>query len=87
VNLPVMVVLDAFYLSHTSEPVDIPAQELVDAFLPRRAARTEAGHRAPHAFGALVRPDDYMEMRWDQQDAMERGARRVRRGRRRSGSA
>ncbi|HEX9728700.1 MAG TPA: hypothetical protein VGA37_09360, partial [Gemmatimonadales bacterium] len=34
VDLPVMIVLDAFYLSHTSEPVDIPAQEAVDAFLP-----------------------------------------------------
>ena len=33
VNLPVMVVLDAFFLSHTFEPVDIPDQELVDHFL------------------------------------------------------
>ncbi len=34
VNLPVMVVLDAFFLSHTYEPVDIPDQEAVDEFLP-----------------------------------------------------
>jgi pyruvate/2-oxoacid:ferredoxin oxidoreductase alpha subunit len=72
VNLPVMVVLDAFYLSHTSEPVDIPPQELVDAFLPRRAAQHRLDPAEPHAYGALVRPDDYMEMRRDQQDAMER---------------
>lgn len=34
VNLPVMVVLDAFFLSHTFEPVDIPDQDAVDRFLP-----------------------------------------------------
>ena len=70
VDLPVMVILDAFFLSHTSEPVDIPDQAVVDAFLPAR----EASHRLtpddPHAFGALVRPDAYMEMRWAQQAAM-----------------
>jgi pyruvate/2-oxoacid:ferredoxin oxidoreductase alpha subunit len=72
VDLPVMVVLDAFYLSHTSEPVDVPDQELVDRFLPRRVARHRLDVAEPHAFGALVRPEDYMEMRWDQQSAMER---------------
>ena len=29
VNLPVMVVLDAFFLSHTYEPIDIPEQKPV----------------------------------------------------------
>lgn len=62
-NLPVMLVLDAFYLSHTSEPVDIPDQALVDAYLPRREAKFKLDIDDPHAFGALVRPDDYMEMR------------------------
>lgn len=63
-ELPVMIVLDAFYLSHTAEPVDIPDQDAVDRFLPRRNARFKLDVRDPHAFGALVRPDDYMEMRW-----------------------
>lgn len=31
--LPVVVGYDGFYLSHLAEPVDIPAQEVVDAFL------------------------------------------------------
>ncbi len=70
VDLPVMVVLDAFFLSHTSEPVDVPAQAVVDGFLPKRQARHALDPAEPHAFGALVRPDDYMEMRWDQQEAM-----------------
>jgi len=34
VLLPVMLVLDAFVLSHTEEPVNIPDQEAVDRFLP-----------------------------------------------------
>jgi pyruvate/2-oxoacid:ferredoxin oxidoreductase alpha subunit len=70
VNLPVMVLLDAFFLSHTSEPVDIPSQELVDGFLGRREAALKLDTSAPHAFNALVRPDDYMDMRLDQQKAM-----------------
>ena len=71
-DLPVMLVLDAFYLSHTSEPVDVPDQETVDAFLPRREARYKLDVHDPHAFGALVRPDAYMEMRWYLQEAMGR---------------
>ena len=34
VLLPVMVNLDAFYVSHALEPVCVPAQALVDAYLP-----------------------------------------------------
>jgi pyruvate/2-oxoacid:ferredoxin oxidoreductase alpha subunit len=70
VDLPVMVILDAFYLSHTSEPVEIPDQALVDEFLPRRQPMHRLETSDPRAFNALVRPDDYMEMRWDQQESM-----------------
>lgn len=72
VNLPVMIILDAFFLSHTSEPVDVPEQALVDEFLPKREADVKLDTSDPRAFNALVRPDDYMEMRWDQQEAMRR---------------
>jgi pyruvate/2-oxoacid:ferredoxin oxidoreductase alpha subunit len=34
VLMPAMVNLDAFYVSHALEPVSIPAQEIVDAYLP-----------------------------------------------------
>jgi pyruvate/2-oxoacid:ferredoxin oxidoreductase alpha subunit len=71
VNLPVMLVLDAFFLSHTSEPVDVTEQEDVDRFLPRREAVFKMDTADPRAFGALVRPDAYMEMRWHQQEAMQ----------------
>ncbi len=70
VNLPVMVVLDAFFLSHTSEPVDIPEAAEVDAFLGRREAELKLDVNDPRAFGALTRPDVYMEMRLRQQEAM-----------------
>jgi pyruvate/2-oxoacid:ferredoxin oxidoreductase alpha subunit len=72
VDLPVMIVLDAFFLSHTSEPVDIPDQEAVDAFLPRRVTRLKLDIKEPHAFGALTTPAVYMEMRLRQQEAMDR---------------
>ncbi len=35
-NIPVMVCYDGFILSHTTTPVDIPPQELVDQYLPPR---------------------------------------------------
>ncbi len=34
VYIPAMIALDAFYVSHFVEPVDVPDQEQVDAFLP-----------------------------------------------------
>jgi pyruvate ferredoxin oxidoreductase alpha subunit len=76
VDLPVMIVLDAFFLSHTSEPVDIPEQALVDGYLPRREARYKLTTDDPRAFGALAPPGVYMEMRARQQEAMDE-ARRV----------
>jgi pyruvate ferredoxin oxidoreductase alpha subunit len=72
VDLPVMLVLDAFFLSHTAEPVDVPAQETADVFLGPRQARYTLDVNDPKAFGALVKPDAYMEMRWHLQQAMQR---------------
>ncbi len=71
-NLPVMIVLDAFFLSHTSEPVDIPEPDAVDAFLPRRETELKLDIANPRAFGALTTPAVYMEMRKRQQEAFDR---------------
>ncbi len=71
VNLPVMVVLDAFYLSHTYEAVDVPGQEEVDRFLPPYAPRFQLDTAHPCGFGPLVPPADYMEMRHSIAMAME----------------
>ncbi|MCK4472423.1 MAG: pyruvate ferredoxin oxidoreductase, partial [Anaerolineae bacterium] len=71
VLLPTMLVLDAFVLSHTQEPVDIPDQELVDEYLPPYRARYKLDTRDPHAFNGLVTPAHYMELRYKMQKAME----------------
>ena len=74
VLLPTMLVLDAFVLSHTQEPVDIPDQELVDRYLPAYNARYKLDTSDPHAFGALVTPSHYMELRYKIQRATEEAA-------------
>ncbi|MDH5186517.1 MAG: pyruvate ferredoxin oxidoreductase [candidate division WOR-3 bacterium] len=73
VLLPVMVILDAFVLSHTSEPVDIPDQELVDRFLPLPPVNLpyKLDVEDPHAFGALTSPDHYYEIRFKIQKAQD----------------
>ena len=71
VALPVMVVLDAFFLSHTYEPVDVPEPEEADRFLPPYEARFQLDTAAPCSFGPLVPPSVYMEMRHDIARAME----------------
>ncbi len=71
VLLPVMVILDAFVLSHTSEAVDIPDQDKVDSFLPPYRPELKLDINAPRAFGAMMTPEHYMEMRYKMQKAME----------------
>lgn len=54
-SLPVLVMLDAFYQSHTSENVWLPEIETVDSFLPWRKNNGESIDAAnPKAFGGLV---------------------------------
>ena len=75
VYLPVMVVLDAFYLSHTYEPVDVPTEEEVDRFLPPYQPRFQVDIENPCAFGQLVPPGAYMKMRHNIAVAMEEALR------------
>jgi pyruvate/2-oxoacid:ferredoxin oxidoreductase alpha subunit len=59
-NIPVMIVLDAFYQSHTSENMWIPSDKLVDDFLPPKAfVGNEIDTKNPKSFGGLVPPDHY----------------------------
>jgi pyruvate/2-oxoacid:ferredoxin oxidoreductase alpha subunit len=71
VNLPVMVVLDAFFLSHTYEPVDIPDQKSVDTFLPSFVPRISLDQQEPNAIGQMAPPAYYMEMRHSIQMAIQ----------------
>jgi pyruvate ferredoxin oxidoreductase alpha subunit len=71
VNLPVMIVLDAFFLSHTYEPVDIPDESEVAAFLPPYQPRFAMSTDAPCAMGQLAPPSIYMELRHNIHQAMQ----------------
>jgi pyruvate/2-oxoacid:ferredoxin oxidoreductase alpha subunit len=71
VNLPVMVVLDAFLLSHTYEVVDVMEQDQADAFLPRFQPRFLLDPENPYTMNQMVSPDFYMEMRHSIQQGME----------------
>jgi pyruvate/2-oxoacid:ferredoxin oxidoreductase alpha subunit len=71
VALPAMLNLDAFYLSHTSEPVDVPEQAAVDAYLPPFRPPFQLDPARPRTFGGLAGPEAYMEVRYDLQQAMD----------------
>ena len=70
VLLPVMLVLDAFILSHTAEPVEIPDQKLADEFLPPYRPDLRLNAKDPHIFGCLAPPEYLMEFRYKIQQAM-----------------
>ncbi len=71
VHMPAMVNLDAFFLSHTYEPVEVPDQQTVDAFLPPYKAefKMDGGH--PLGLCGVAPPGVYMEMRRNMQMAMD----------------
>ena len=75
VRLPSMVAMDAFYLTHTVEPVDLPEQEQVDRFLP---PRSRAGTLVPGEaarLGSFTSPEHYTEFRFAVARAMAQAAR------------
>jgi pyruvate/2-oxoacid:ferredoxin oxidoreductase alpha subunit len=70
-KLPVMVVLDAFVLSHTSEPVEIPPMEEVDQFLPSYCPKYPIDTQEPMSFSVIATPEYFLEFRYKIQKAME----------------
>jgi len=71
VNLPVMIVLDAFFISHTYEPVDLPEQDDVNRFLPSYTPKFKMDTKNPCSFSQMSPPSVFMEMRYNMQLAME----------------
>lgn len=63
-SLPVMVCMDGFVLTHAMELVDVPEQELVDAFLPPYEPRQVLDPANPVSIGAMVGPEAYTEVRY-----------------------
>jgi len=72
VLLPAMTGFDAFILTHTVEPVEIPDQEVVDEFLGEYVPKhAYLDPKRPITQGALGFPAHYMEARYTVWEAME----------------
>jgi len=71
VVLPVMVNLNAFILSHTSMPAEIPEQHVVDEYLGKYVPKWKVDIDNPTTFGNIIGPDDYYAVRRAMQDAQE----------------
>jgi len=72
VRLPVMVVLDAFVLSHTSEEVIVPPAERVARFLPKYTPEVRLHPDQPTTFAGLAIPGLYPSFRRKIDRAMAR---------------
>src|SRR5512143_335345 len=70
VLLPVMVLEDGFFLSHTSDVVDVPEQQAVDAFLPPFKARFKLSPEEPHTFNIMADPSMFINFKHEAQQAM-----------------
>lgn len=69
-ELPVMVCVDGFTLTHTLEPIELPSQEEVDRFLPPLRFARALDPARPLSLGTLVSPDWFTEARHSQHGAL-----------------
>jgi pyruvate ferredoxin oxidoreductase alpha subunit len=72
VLLPGFVCFDGFILSHTYEPVDLPTQEEIDAYLPPYVPVNVLDAKDPISMGMYATPDYYTEFRYEIDRAMDR---------------
>ena len=70
--LPAFVCFDGFILTHTYEPVDLPSQEEVDAYLPAFTPYHRLDAAMPLSMGMYATPEYYMEFRYEIDRAMHR---------------
>ena len=70
--LPIMINMDAFYLTHTSEVLDVPDQEKVDIFLLPYQPSSKLNVDDPKTFGNVCGSDLYMTMKFKRhQDTLD----------------
>jgi len=62
--LPVMVCMDGFVLTHAFEPLEVPDQAQVDAFLPPFSPHQVLDPDEPMTIGAMVGPEAFTEVRY-----------------------
>ena len=71
VLLPVMILEDGFFLSHTSDTVDVPDQKEVDAFVPPFNPKYKLSTEDPHTYNIMADPATFIHFKRQAQDAME----------------
>lgn len=69
-ELPVMVCVDGFILTHTLEALEMPTQQQVDEFLPAYHYQRALDARHPLSLGTLVSPDYFPEARHSHHQAL-----------------
>lgn len=72
VLVPAMVNLDAFYVSHAMEPVQIPSQEMVDAYLPAFDPPHKLDTDKVESWGNVISQEMFFRHRQDLGEAMAR---------------
>ncbi|BAU49774.1 2-ketoisovalerate ferredoxin oxidoreductase subunit alpha [Sulfurifustis variabilis] len=73
-ELPVMVCMDGFFLTHTFEAVEVPEQGQVDAYLPPFQFTRSLDPATPATLGGGSEPDNYLEYRRAHHAALARAA-------------
>lgn len=71
VNLPIVVNMDGFILTHAYEPVELLTQEEADSFLPPYNPGKRLTPENPQTFGVLADPNYYLETRFAMQAAID----------------
>lgn len=72
VLLPTIINLDAFFLSHTSQVVDMYHQKTIDQFLPSYHPSIKLDVEDPKSFGALTSPEYYYEFSYKIHQSQEK---------------
>jgi len=72
VTNPVMINQDAFYVSHALEPVEVPAQETVDRYLPPFQPEHALDTARGESIGNVVSPEMFCQHRKNMGQAMQR---------------
>ncbi len=70
VLLPAMVVIEAMYISHTLEPVEVPDEALVAGFLPPFEPALRLDPAQPRSVGGTTTPAQWRQNRLAMQEAM-----------------
>jgi len=70
IQVPMMVCMDGYTLTHTYEPIELLDQDLVDDFLPPYEPTNYLSVDDPKSFGMFADPDYYTEFRYQNHEAL-----------------